>query len=388
MNDKEIIKLLTPTGIWLRGHLIYLGTFVLLFSGLGLWLIFHDVANAEASVWKEFSEIARNLGLLLLGVIGLPLAIWRSTIAAKQVRIAENGQNIERFTNAAGLLSSTEQSGRIAGIVALRELARIEPRNYYFPVQNLLCAYVREQSMEYRDVISKIRDDITKKRSYNLPTTRRFDIDEAVSAFSSLRTPQNLAREKSEEWIPDLTGAYLVEFSCTTGLLNLEGAHLDKAIFTNTPTAYTNLSNADVFDTVFIGFHAPASNIQSTLLSGSIFVDAEIHGCYFRDSIFDRVIFIKTKFEGADCANVDFIRSIFDDCNVEKTKFIGSYFINCEFIETNFSSSDLTEAEFTLPILPREIWPENSEPSATKYTRHPFENWKVYSFIPTKQYKD
>ena len=88
MNDKQIISYLTPAGHWLKEHLIYFGLFVLCFTIGSLWLIFIDVASTEKSDWETFSAIARNLGLLLLGTIGLPLAIWRSVLAHKQTNIA------------------------------------------------------------------------------------------------------------------------------------------------------------------------------------------------------------------------------------------------------------------------------------------------------------
>ena len=75
--------------------------------------------KAGNKVVSSRSEIVRNLGLLLLGLIGLGFGIWRAYTAHRQVRISEQGQFTERFSAAVGLLGDEKSTVRMGGVYAL-----------------------------------------------------------------------------------------------------------------------------------------------------------------------------------------------------------------------------------------------------------------------------
>jgi hypothetical protein len=78
-------------GLTQRGGTDPVGLTLVIFSGVvvagGLFGISTIVSadNTTLAGVIEKSEVVRNVGLFLLGVIGLPLAIWRSWIAKQQV---------------------------------------------------------------------------------------------------------------------------------------------------------------------------------------------------------------------------------------------------------------------------------------------------------------
>ncbi|SFN60041.1 Pentapeptide repeat-containing protein [Cohaesibacter marisflavi] len=266
MNDREIIKFLTPAGIWLRRHLIYLGAFVLLFSGFGLWLIFNDVASAEASVWKEFSEIARNLGLLLLGVIGLPLAIWRSVVAssqaktaikqsqhtAKQIELLQQGQLADRFTKAAAMLTEKDVAGGEAGIFALREIASADPEAYYQTVQDVLCSFIRNYSRRY-------------KSEYDASSS----LKTAMRVISQLRN--DLGKDRDIGWRPPLGRAHFKRFYEDRIRLNFSNADLFKSCFVNSRIECATFENANFLESDLRG-----ADFKRTNFSGATFDDARL----------------------------------------------------------------------------------------------------------------
>nr|WP_319516570.1 pentapeptide repeat-containing protein [uncultured Cohaesibacter sp.] len=326
MDDKEIIKLLTPTGTWLRGHLIYLGTFVLLFSGLGLWLIFNDAVNEEARVWREFSEIARNLGLLLLGVIGLPLAIWRSTVAysqaktaieqsehtAKQIKLVQQGQLADRYAKAAAMLSDEKMSVRIAGVFALKELALADQQSYYFAIQNLYCEFIQDRSKEASETTERV---LTKDGDVeNAPISCPRDIVQTLEAFSDLRSKVPLEMETHAGWQPDLSGVYLYKFPRRQKGINFSGAILRNtnlrdgnfynACFNNTDLEEANLTMVSAVNASFVETSFCETHLEQAYLRGSVFVNTNLSHCYIEHADFSGVRMDKETLEATNLLRI------------------------------------------------------------------------------------
>ena len=89
------------------------------------------------------STTVRNLGLLIAGLIALPLAIWRSWVAQRQADTAQHNLLNERYRQGAEMLDSEILSVRLGGIYALQRLAADNPKHYHIQIMQLLCAFVR-----------------------------------------------------------------------------------------------------------------------------------------------------------------------------------------------------------------------------------------------------
>ena len=101
-------------------------------SAFGLVLLFALVAVATTAglswaYWDALTgdsgETARNVGLLAGGIVAIALALWRSSIAERQVTAAEVGSLDEQFQRAAEMLGHEDVSVRIGGVASLRYLA-------------------------------------------------------------------------------------------------------------------------------------------------------------------------------------------------------------------------------------------------------------------------
>ena len=84
-------------------------------------------------VWNfEKHDVLRSLALVVAALgglfIGLPLAVWRSTIASKQAQTAEMGHNFDRYQRGAAMLSDKRLSVRQAGIMALEKTGKAKSR--------------------------------------------------------------------------------------------------------------------------------------------------------------------------------------------------------------------------------------------------------------------
>lgn len=106
--------------------------------------------QSELVVW---SEIARNFGILVAGVVGLAIAWWRSHAANLQARaaleqteLARRDHITELFNRAVGQLGDEKLEVRLGAIYTLRAIC--EDRGYEAytaPISETLSAFVRER---------------------------------------------------------------------------------------------------------------------------------------------------------------------------------------------------------------------------------------------------
>jgi hypothetical protein len=111
------------------------------------------------------SEILRNLGLLVVAVLGLYLAWLRVTAAnrqaeaslsqaeasLRQAELARRDHVAELFNRAVGQLSDAKLEVRLGAIYTLRQIARDFP-DLAEPTFDLLSSYLRETSAQYGEV--------------------------------------------------------------------------------------------------------------------------------------------------------------------------------------------------------------------------------------------
>lgn len=134
------------------------------------WTVILVVAAGAAWVacpaWLTGGESAsttlRNLGLILAAAIGLPLAIWRSTVAERQADATRRQSDTavqmllnDRFQKGAEMLGNADiGSVRIGGIHALARLAREYPASFHMPVMQLFSAFVVDRTRE--DAVERV----------------------------------------------------------------------------------------------------------------------------------------------------------------------------------------------------------------------------------------
>ncbi len=95
--------------------------------GSAVWLTV-DYWTELGGTGSDPSAVVRNVGLLVGGVIAIGLAIWRSSIAERQVAVSERRSLDEQFQRATEMLGHDMESVQIGGIASLRFLAH----NHFF----------------------------------------------------------------------------------------------------------------------------------------------------------------------------------------------------------------------------------------------------------------
>ena len=194
------------------------------------------------------STTIRNLGLVLAGLIALPLAIWRGLVAQRQASAAQQSLRNERYQKGAEMLGSQFLSVRLAGIYALQRLAGESPEDYHVQIMNVLCAFARNptKDAEHEAMVRaktgnpSIREDVQAGMQVIGKRTRReVALEQKVGTFSDLGHANlrmgllikaNLIN--TQFWKADLSGTWLQGANLTNAHFyqaNLENAALDEA---------------------------------------------------------------------------------------------------------------------------------------------------------------
>jgi hypothetical protein len=107
--------------------------------------------------WVAFSEITRNLGLVLAGIVGVYLGWRRVTVAnrqaeaqTRQAELTRRDHVAELFNRAIGQLSDEKLEVRLGAIFTLRQICFDFP-DLSDPVLQLLTIYLKEKAVNYGD---------------------------------------------------------------------------------------------------------------------------------------------------------------------------------------------------------------------------------------------
>ncbi|SNZ20934.1 pentapeptide repeat-containing protein [Cohaesibacter gelatinilyticus] len=335
------------------------------------WLFFWPTAitvslfslNLMLNGWPDWSDwldklakhekataALRNIGLIFLGIIGLGLAIWRTKTASDQrdiankqaqtsidqIRIAQQGQFADRYAKAAAMLSESELSVREAGIFALRELGFADPRGHYFPVQSLLCSFIRDRSKSMRGDTGSppLVKDYGKDHNQC-----EGDVKEALRAFIDLRTSENKAREKSKMWTPDLSGAYFAQLDLSLVDIDLSGVNLQGANFIDAQLFRADFSYSNFSDANFRGADLDLAEFKGADLFRTDFSKASFLSTVFTRASLDEVNFGSANLEGAQLNDAELVEVDFRDARLKDADFSRAHVSN-----VNLSEADLTDA--------------------------------------------
>ena len=229
-----------------------------------LWAWIETAPNEDTSGGsghKVDSGTLRNRILIVIGLTGVILAIWRSIVAHRQTQVSELGLLNERYQKGAEMLGSKTLATRMGGIYALERLAREHPNEYHLQIMDLLCAFIRHPTVA----------------DLQCPP----DVKAAALAIGRRKMRQIRIENKEEDWHLDLRNANLSGVTLITpdginfeGALligaNLLGASLVGAKLSNAHFMSANLSNANLSGTHLSQVELYKANLSSSKLIGSI----------------------------------------------------------------------------------------------------------------------
>jgi uncharacterized protein YjbI with pentapeptide repeats len=273
------------------------------------FLVVWKVPEWPVLAWKAFltpkdlieleNQTRQTLIQIIAGsaiIAGLYL-VWRRMVgteqlAARALETVREGQLTERYTRAVSQFGSDKLEIRLGGIFALERIARESERDYW-PVMEVLCAYVRDAAA-WRDLQppARLATDVQAILTVLGRRSVQFERDESRLNLShtdlrgaNLHKAQlsgaalvgahlegaDLGSAKLEK--ADLRGAHLSQADLVQA--NLNGADLREAHLEGAYVVEAQLEKADLGAARLDGAYLGGANLQHADLSG-----AHLEGAY------------------------------------------------------------------------------------------------------------
>ena len=286
------------------------------------------------------SATLRNVVLVAAAVAALPLALWRSRIAERQVNTAQRGLLNERCQKGAEMLGSAVLSVRLGGIYALQSLAEEHPGQYHVRVMRLFCAFVRSPPGDRL---------LAAKQVGAGPEIRQgmWQDTEAITEIIQCRSAAVVAIEREAGFVLDLRGANPT-MAWFMGA-DLAGAYFHWAKLSNANFEDANLSGAhfdfaDLSGATFFRANLTRVGLLSADLSGASLQDARLSW-----ALGHRADLSQTNLERADLSDGFFQeaklkRAVLHRANLSGTSFLGAALSGAKLTEADLSGAHFLDA--------------------------------------------
>ncbi len=321
-------------------------------KSLGFWVTIWTIVVLAAGVvvfiyfWDRLSETdstkIRNIGLLIAGVIALPLAIWRSWIGERQVSTAQQNLLNERYQKGAEMLGDSVLSVRLGGIYALQHLAEDHPEQYHIQIMRLFCAFMRHPTEDSSMSINEHEDaPSANKQKNNCDVRLREDVESVLQAIAT-RSEQDLEIEKKSGFQPHLYATNLhaakirglTRYEVKLRDIHLNPRHsfnenLSNIVFSdvdlsNADLDFTNMSYAEFEETNLSGAHLSRANLSRTSWIYAIVKDALLDGADLSQAIIQETNLSNANLSGADLSGVVFEKTDLSGVNLSGANLSGT----------------------------------------------------------------
>ncbi len=289
---------------------------IIIFGTILISIIFYKMdahillfGNTDTALGEYVKTMATVLGGALV-VLSLWINNRRVMEQIRQNNITEKGQINTRFKDAATLLGSESVSSILSGVYALHQIAmetsvgNARQRGYVSVIQDILCAYIRENTDTIKNEDNGKAWRVNKKPTIIIQTIMKVLFKNDGFIYSNL--------------ITDLS-------DCVFEHINLDDAHLVGVDFSRTKFIKSSFKNAN-----FTSCYLEESFIDETDFSGSNFDKVIFDYSYIRDTKFAKskikesdfwdTTLNRVDFKNTDFKNIDFRDSIFEEkVNFENT---------------------------------------------------------------------
>lgn len=222
------------------------------------------------------------MGELLKVVLTVIVAIgglYALRLNANRIKVMSKGNTDTRFNNAVSQLGSENEAVALGGVYALHEIARENEETYLEVVHDILCGYVRSESVaRYR------KFEKEKKQGEKLIPSI------VIQAIISLLFPRKNIKERLyDDFRSHLYNSILINYNfygTKINRANFNGAKIDDCFFTE----------AKMSDTLFIGTKLTDCNFKNAEICYSQFRGIKINNqCNFDKAILNNSNFHNTQ---------------------------------------------------------------------------------------------
>ena len=291
----------------------------------------------DFSSWLSYGESGsatlRNVGLLVLAIIGLPFAIWRTIVAARQAAISRYSLRNERHQKAVEMLGHSVLAVRLGGIYGLQQLAKEDPICYHIQVMSLFCAFLRHPTTLQGTNVAHDRKDPSNDRCNSHPEMHvRRDVLEALRAIGTRdRREIEIERRAGFELVidgADFRTLKMYEVNSFTydvrsfrlvdsrpkRRANLSHIHFRHVNFLESNLSFVDMSNAEFWDPDLTNAVLESANLSETSWEGGTLRNARVSSADL-----SRAIILETSFANVDLSSSDLSGVVFQEVDLSNT---------------------------------------------------------------------
>lgn len=309
---------------------------IIIFGTILLGVVFYRLdahiilfGDTTAALGEYFRTVMTVLGGALV-LLGLWINNRRVVEQTRQNNINERGQINTRFKDAATLLGSDSVSSILSGVYALHQIALETSigtkgqRGYVEIVQDILCAYIRENTDTIQNEENGKAWRINKKPTIVIQTIVK------VLFMNDKHVYRNTMTDLSD---------------CVFEGINLDGGHIENVDFSRTKFIKSSLKNA-----LFCSCYLEDAFIDEVDFSGSNFSKAIFDLSHIKNTSFAKSIISKSDFWNVDFHHVSFKDSLLTDVDFKDANMLDAVNFGATILdglsldEINERSKDLTKA--------------------------------------------
>lgn len=309
------IGLAFAAGIWSSRAL---GIPLLLSTGMAgvaaflavLWLLPRWQTEGLPLEPKDRVELENSTRATLAQILGGSLfiltayATWQNIDATQQnLKLSADKAINDRFAQAVELLNKTGSNtyNRIGGIYVLESISREAPQ-YYWPIMELLTAYVREHARPAGAAPARTKnapDPITPELRAILQVLGR-----RISPPASLRPPVDQGVHLAGVYLPDASLNEADLHAVDLGGAFLSGAALHRANLRGAFLVSADLHGADLVGAHLENANFEAADLRDVNLDGAYLQNTSFRNANLSGAILSNAHLGQTDLSGADLTNV------------------------------------------------------------------------------------
>ena len=350
MGREQLEKIVNPNNRRVLARLaIVFSAGLLMFAIPGIVLYF--ASRAECCwYWLTYGESGsatlRNLALLVFGLIGLPFAMWRTIVAARQADIAQRTLQNARHQRAVEMFGSSELVVRLGGIYALQHLANEHSAHYHLQVMRLYCAFLRHPPGLHDFHVEQERIVTADSASRDgRDTYSRRDIEDVVRAIGTRdKTQIEIERQAGYEVV--VYGADVSDLKMYDVLSYTHDANSFKLI-DRRPKRRANLSRVH-----FRYVNFSRADLSEVDLSGATFWDPNLTDARLENADLSKTTWEGGILRGAQLSSVDlsqahFMETSLADADLSSANLSDVNFQEIDLTNTKLRNADISGASFS-----------------------------------------
>lgn len=272
---------------------------------------------------KQVDANRRTLIQLVGGLfvaIGLYLTYRRTQLTDRRIRVIEDGQITDRFTQAIEQLGDDRMEVRLGGIYALERIAK-DSSGDHWTVMETLCAFVRE-NRRYSP-----QGEEPKYWGEPLPT----DIQAALTVIGRRKVERDPPSSRLDLQDVDLRCA------------DLRGANLQNVILRESNLALVNAEGANLQEGDLTATILREANLSEAVLQGAMLDNVDLKGADLEKAILDKAKCSRANFAGARMWNASMMKITLENTNLSDSSLMGAQLQNARMRRANLEDAGLNE---------------------------------------------